>query len=107
MSDNIDDVTQDDFNDEVRKADKPVLVDFWADWCAPCKDLKPRLEAVADEVEEVKFVAVDIDENADLASELNIRSIPNMVLFQDGDQVDNLVGSVTKNSIKEFLADNT
>lgn len=98
------DISADEFTDEVEVADKPVLVDFWAEWCGPCKQLAPRIEELADDLDgEVKFVKVDVDENQELAGQFGIRSIPTLLFFKDGEKVDQIVGSVPKDRIREKL----
>lgn len=98
------DITTEDFTDEVETADDPVLVDFWAEWCGPCKQLAPRIEELAEEFDgEVKFVKVDVDDNQELAGQFGIRSIPTLLLFQEGEKVEQIVGSVPKERIKEEI----
>ena len=87
------------FENEVLKSDKPVLVDFNADWCGPCQMLKPTIEQLSDEREDIKFVSVNIDENDDLAYDYNISSIPCLVLFKDGAEVKRSVGLKPKSEI--------
>ena len=82
------------------------LVDFYADWCGPCKMLGPVLEEVANEVEDVKFVKVNVDEENDLAKEYGIMSIPSIFLFKDGEAVANAVGFQAKEGILEFINQN-
>lgn len=98
------DITTDDFTDEVETADTPVLVDFWAEWCGPCKQLAPRIEELAEEYNgEVKFVKVDVDDNQELAGQFGIRSIPTLLLFDEGEKVEQIVGSVPKERIREEI----
>ncbi len=87
------------FENEVLKSDKPVLVDFNADWCGPCQMLKPTIEQLSDERDDVKFVSVNIDENDDLAYDYNVSSIPCLVLFRDGTEAKRSVGLKPKSEI--------
>ncbi len=87
------------FENEVLKSDKPVLVDFNADWCGPCQMLKPTIEQLSDERDDVKFVSVNIDENDDLAYDYNVSSIPCLVLFRDGTEAKRIVGLKPKSEI--------
>lgn len=92
-----------DFESVVLKAEKPVLVDFNATWCGPCRMLKPTLDAVAAERADVEIVGVDIDENTELAEEYEVYSIPCLVLFKDGMEADRSVGLIPKEALLEFL----
>lgn len=97
-------ITTENFTDEVEVADKPVLVDFWAEWCGPCKQLSPRVEELAEEFDgEMKFVKVDVDENQELAGQFGIRSIPTLLIFDEGEKVEQIVGSVPKERIREEI----
>lgn len=80
-----------------------ALVDFYADWCGPCKMLGPILEELSSEMEDVTIAKVNVDENSDLAAQLGVRSIPAVFLFKDGKQVDSFVGLQPKASIKNFI----
>ncbi len=91
------------FEQEVLQADRPVVVDFNATWCGPCRMLKPTLDAVAAERPDVKFVAVDIDDNSELAEEYEVFSIPCLVLFKDGMEADRSVGLIPRERLIEFL----
>ena len=91
---------ENDFEDEVLRSKLPVIVDFWAEWCGPCKMLTPILEELSDEMkDEIKVVKVNLDENQDLAMKYSIRSIPTMLLFNDGNLIDTKVGLLPKSEI--------
>ena len=92
-----------EFEEVVLKSDKPVLVDFNATWCGPCRMLKPVLEEVAAERADVKIVGIDVDENRDLAGEYGVFSIPCLVLIKDGAEADRSVGLVPKEQVLALL----
>ena len=97
-------VTESEFAEKVISSDIPVLVDFWADWCAPCKMIAPSIEELSDEYDgKVKFAKVDVDANPKTAMELSIRGIPALFLFKDGQIADSIVGAVPKSVIKGKL----
>ena len=99
----IQEIMSADFEEVVLKSEKPVLVDFNATWCGPCRMLKPTLDRVAEERPDVKFVAVDIDDNSELAEEYEIFSIPCLILFKDGMEADRSVGLIPRERLIEFL----
>jgi thioredoxin 1 len=99
----IHEITSADFEEVVLKSEKPVLVDFNATWCGPCRMLKPTLDAIAAERSDVTVVGVDIDENMELAEEYEVFSIPCLVLFKDGAEADRSVGLVPKESVLAML----
>jgi len=104
-SENIIEVTEANWKEEVTNSKIPVLVDFWAEFCAPCKSLIPVLDALAVELNgRVKIVSVDVENNMQLAKDYNIRSIPALMVFVGGDKMpDKLVGAVNKEAIKKIL----
>ena len=97
-------VTDSSFDEEVIQADTPVLVDFWADWCAPCKMIAPIVEELAGEFDgKIKFTKLDVDSNPKSASSYGIRGIPTMLIFNEGEPVDQVVGAVPKSVLKKRL----
>ena len=97
-------VTDSDFEQEVLEAEMPVLVDFWAEWCAPCKMVAPVLDDLAEEYDgKIKFTKVDVDTNPETAMKYGIRSIPTLLVFKGGSPVDQVVGAVPKAVIKKRL----
>tara|TARA_Y100001978_G_C23418001_1_gene302382 strand:- start:147 stop:470 length:324 start_codon:yes stop_codon:yes gene_type:complete len=99
---------ENDFEDEVLKSNLPVIVDFWAEWCGPCKMLTPILEELSDEMKnEINVVKVNLDENQDLAMKYSIRSIPTLLLFKEGNLVDTKVGLLPKSEIVTWFKSKT
>lgn len=97
------DVTRENFEEEVLKADKKVLVDFYADWCGPCKMLAPIVEEVASEHDDLKVVRINVDNEERIAMDYQIMSIPTLVLIKDGKEVDRVVGAVQKKVIETMI----
>mgnify|MGYP006288418503 CR=1 FL=1 len=99
-------VTGDTFEQEVIKSDVPVIVDFWAEWCVPCKMIHPILEEVAQAYEgRLKVVQVNVDEDGDIASDYNIISIPTLLLFKDGIVANQQVGAGSRKAIEDLFED--
>ena len=96
-------INDNDFEQEVIKSDLPVLVDFWATWCGPCKMVAPSLDELSEEMPQVKFVIVDIDKNTAYAGQLGIMSIPTMLIYKNGEVVGKQVGAMPKDAIKSFI----
>jgi thioredoxin 1 len=97
-------VTESTFEQEVINSDKPVIVDFWAEWCGPCHAVSPVLEKIAEEREsELKLVKVNIDEERGLADRYGIASIPTMILFKDGEPAAAVIGAQPKGAIERSL----
>ena len=97
-------VTDASFQSDVLESEKPVLVDFWADWCGPCKMIAPALEEISEELgEQVTIAKVDIMENTDTAAQFGVQSIPLMVLFKNGEAVARKLGAAPKNQLKGWL----
>lgn len=97
-------LTDDSFEDEVIKSDLPVLVDFWAEWCGPCRMVEPIVKELADEYDgKAKIGKVDVDNNPEISTKYGIRSIPSLLIFKDGEVVDQIVGAVPKSQLKKQL----
>ena len=96
-------ITKDNFAEEVLQSDKPVLIDFWAVWCGPCRMVGPVIEEVGEEHPEIKVGKVNIDEQPELAQQFGIMSIPTMIVFKDGKAAAKQVGAVPKDAILEML----
>ena len=96
-------VTRENFEEEVLKSEKPVLIDFYADWCGPCKMLSPIIEQIAKENDDIKVVKINIDDERDLALDYDVMSIPTVVAIKDGKELDRIVGFVDKSEILKLI----
>ena len=104
MSDFVSEVTDQTFEQEVIKSDKPVLVDFWAEWCQPCKMLAPTVESVAQKYSDLaKVVKLNVDDSAETAQRYGIKGIPTLILFNGGNEADRVVGTTSKENISRMI----
>ena len=92
-------INKDNFHQEVMNSDKPVLLDFWAPWCGPCRLMSPILDQLAEEREDIKVAKVNVDEEPELAGEFRVYSIPTLAVLKDGQMVNQMVGARPKNQI--------
>ena len=96
-------VTAQNFDEEVLNYKGKVLVDFWAEWCGPCMMLGPVIEEVSEEVDDIKFCKVNCDESRDLALQFGIMTIPNLIVFENGEQVNQSIGYIEKEDVLELI----
>ncbi len=96
-------ITTENFEEEVLKSKKKVIVDFWATWCGPCKMIAPIFEELAGEHTDVKFVKVNVDEQVELCLKYKVASIPTLIIFEDGEAIDKVIGYRTKEELEELL----
>ena len=97
-------LTEENFDDHLTKTDHPILVDFWASWCGPCKIIAPSLEELADELDgQARIGKINVEDNGDLANRFGVSSIPTLILFKDGKVVDQLIGAAPKEQIRRMV----
>jgi len=108
MSEKVREVNDSSFEQEVLKANKPVLVDFWAEWCAPCRMLTPTVEAIAQQFSDTAVVLkLNVDDNPATAGQYGIKGIPTLILFREGKEVERVVGATGKDVIARLLEKHT
>lgn len=96
-------ITKENFESEVLKSDKKVVLDFWATWCGPCKMIAPVLEELAEERQDIKIGKVDVDQEGELAVRFGVMSIPTLVFFENGEETNRVIGFHTKEELKELI----
>ena len=95
------------FLTDVINSSKPVVVDFWAEWCGPCKDIGPKLEEISDQMNsKIRIAKINVDDNPNTAQEFNIRSIPALMLFKDGKKISEMLGNLPKSELEKWINDN-
>ncbi len=96
-------ITKENFEEEVIRSDKKVLIDFWATWCGPCKMIAPVIEEIATEREDIKVGKIDVDQEGELAVRFGVMSIPTLVIFENGKEIKRVIGFRTKEELLELL----
>ena len=103
MAENISDITDTNFQAEVLESDTPVLVDFWAPWCGPCRIIAPSLEEINDENDNLRVVKLNVDENQQTAAQYNVMSIPTLIVFKNGQPAKTIIGAMPKKRLEQEL----
>ena len=103
MAGALNEVTDTNFQAEVLESDKPVLVDFWAPWCGPCRIVAPHLEELAGERDDLRIVKLNVDENPQVSSQFNVMSIPTLLLFKNGQVAHQIIGALPKNRLVQEI----
>lgn len=104
MSENVREVSDSSFENDVLKSDRPVLVDFWAAWCAPCRMIAPTVEAVADKyADTARVVKLNVDDNPSVSQRYGIKGIPTLILFKNGKEEERVVGATSESAISRML----
>mgnify|MGYP006277499643 CR=1 FL=1 len=96
-------ITKENFENEIKQSDSPVIIDFWASWCGPCHMMGPVFEELSEEFDNVKFAKLNVDENMELASGFGIQGIPALIVTKNGEEVDRIVGFAPKDSLREKI----
>ena len=103
MAGNLPEVTDDNFQAEVLESDRPVLVDFWAPWCGPCRIIAPHLEELQSEREDIRIVKLNVDDNPHVAAQYNVMSIPMLLLFKHGQVAHQIIGAMPKSRLVQEI----
>ena len=104
MSDNVKEITSENFDKEVLESDLPVLIDFWAEWCGPCKQIAPLLDEISiQKKDDLLILKLNVDENQETPQKYNVRGIPTLMLFKEGNLVDTKIGSLPKSSLEDWI----
>jgi thioredoxin 1 len=100
---NLPEVTDNNFQAEVLESESPVLVDFWAPWCGPCRIIAPSLEELNDEIDNLRVVKLNVDENQQTAAQYNVMSIPTLIVFKNGEAAKTIIGAMPKKRLQQEL----